>query len=84
MILWLRLLTGYSPIEAGTKSCDEQSDIYSYGRTCYVLRHGCFPEDKACGDAVDALFLRCCALDKKQRCSSMQEIVEELRQLCIA
>ncbi|MCC2834313.1 MAG: hypothetical protein ACLUQK_07055 [Clostridium sp.] len=84
MILWLRLLPGYSPIEAGTKSCDEQSDIYSYGRTCYVLRHGCFPEDNACGDAVDALFLRCCALDKKQRCSSMQEIVEELRQLCIA
>lgn len=77
-----RCLPGYSPMEAGTLQCDERSDIYSFGRTCYVLRHGCFPDEKDSTDALDDLFLRCCREDKKQRYSNMGDVVRELQMLC--
>lgn len=77
-----RCLPGYSPVEAGTISCDERSDIYSFGRTCYVLRHGRFPTDEKSGDALDALFLHCCQEEKEQRFCSMQAVMKELVRLC--
>ena len=77
-----RCLPGYSPKEAGTLNCDERSDIYSFGRTCYVLRHGQFPADGTCRDALDALLLHCCQEEKNQRFSSMQAVMKELVRLC--
>ena len=77
-----RCLPGYSLKEAGTLNCDERSDIYSFGRTCYVLRHGQFPADGACRDALDALLLHCCQEERNQRFSSMQAVMKELVRLC--
>ena len=77
-----RCLPGYSPIEAGTLNCDERSDIYSFGRTCYVLRHGRFPAAGECGDALDAIFLHCCQEDRDQRFYSMHAVMKELIRLC--
>lgn len=74
---------GYSPREIGTPQCDERSDIYSYGRCCYVLRHGCFPHTHAQTDALDSVFLTCCAERKEDRYASMQEVMKELERVCI-
>ena len=77
-----RCLPGYSPKEAGTLNCDERSDIYSFGRTCYVLCYGQFPADGACRDALDALLLHCCQEERNQRFGSMQAVMKELVRLC--
>lgn len=74
---------GYAPMEAGTMEADERSDIYSFGKTCYVLRHGCFPEANKNPDELDTIFLRCFRDQKQDRYANMAEVIKELELLCL-
>lgn len=66
---------GYAPQELIKQHAPcLQSDIYSFGRTFYVLYHGHFPDGQKRQDAVDRLLLTCCEEAIEKRYTSFQQV----------
>lgn len=59
-----------------------ENDIYSFGRTFYVLLHHRFPDEKKKQrSSLDRFLLKCCAKDDSQRFHTILEMQDALQHL---
>ena len=79
---YLLSLPGYGAPELKQGTIHAENDIYSFGRTFYVLRHHHFPEEtQAPSTGLDKFLFKCCAENDKDRFHSIEEMEKALRQL---